>query len=690
MSPLVKQYKIPSEAEQIITAQPTLDGERKNMERAAPHAELPELQAGVRAELRGAGIKFTYPSGSRPLAGYTIKRGIGRGGFGEVYYAVSDGGKEVALKLIRRNLDVELRGVSHCLNLKHPNLVGLYDIRCDEHDDSWVVMEYVGGECLEEIIARNPDGMPIPEVLAWIHGIGAGVAYLHDRGIVHRDLKPGNIFCDEGIVKIGDYGLSKFISASRRSGQTESVGTVHYMAPEVANGRYGKEIDIYALGIMLYEMLTGHVPFDGESVGEVLMKHLTATPDVSRLQEPFRSVVAKALAKDPDKRLRSVHDLLVALPQPAAPQVLVNPLATKPPLSSPPPAPSELVAAQVVDEGEEPVMRVLGQAYGELRKSWRKANLNTPSKVALLVVGVYMLISYAPFWMPGAFAIVVAYAIYLVIRAVVIASSPTAAAPVATPVPPRPPAAPRVAELRPVRTPLPAVPVPRPLPQRRRAMPVRFALPQRTVREKLTELLGSMLLASLVAGVLCVVMALLVDGQPQWNQLLWLGIVGTAGAWLILIPAKFWEGRESDSMHRRFVMLLIGLALGLVGFVADEFLRFNPNWSIVSLPVDAMAGYKQTLFEVTGSPNLKGYLAYFAFLFPVLRWWVQADPLRSTRVSIWGTFCCVFWAWMLQVAWPFPQPWGAMVAAIIAISVQLSSPWVSHEARRASLAAAHR
>ena len=94
-------------------------------------------------------------------------------------------------------------------------------------------------------------------------------------------LKPGNIFFDEGIVKIGDYGLAKFISCSRRSGQTESVGTVHYMAPEIANGRYGREIDIYALGIILFEMLTGRVPFEGESVGEVLMKHLTAEPDLS-------------------------------------------------------------------------------------------------------------------------------------------------------------------------------------------------------------------------------------------------------------------------------------------------------------------------------------------------------------------------------------------------------------------------
>ena len=91
-------------------------------------------------------MKFLYAHGSRPLDGYTIKRGVGRGGFGEVYFATSDAGKEVALKLIRRNLDVELRGVTQCLNLKHPNLIALYDIRTDEQGDHWVVMEYVAGE----------------------------------------------------------------------------------------------------------------------------------------------------------------------------------------------------------------------------------------------------------------------------------------------------------------------------------------------------------------------------------------------------------------------------------------------------------------------------------------------------------------------------------------------------------------
>src|SRR5881394_1631750 len=89
--------------------------------------------------MRGGAMKFTYTSGARPLEGYTIKRGIGVGGFGEVYFATSDAGKEVALKRIQRNLDVELRGVSQCLNLKHENLVDLYDIRYDEQGGAWVV-----------------------------------------------------------------------------------------------------------------------------------------------------------------------------------------------------------------------------------------------------------------------------------------------------------------------------------------------------------------------------------------------------------------------------------------------------------------------------------------------------------------------------------------------------------------------
>src|SRR6476619_5778221 len=111
---------------------------------------LPDSPVAELSRPPGANMKFTYASGSRPLEGYTIKRGVGRGGFGEVYFATSDAGKELALKHIERNLEVELRGVGQCLNLKHPNLIDLYDIKYDEQGDAWVVMEYVAGASLKD------------------------------------------------------------------------------------------------------------------------------------------------------------------------------------------------------------------------------------------------------------------------------------------------------------------------------------------------------------------------------------------------------------------------------------------------------------------------------------------------------------------------------------------------------------
>ncbi|HMF15451.1 MAG TPA: serine/threonine-protein kinase, partial [Gemmataceae bacterium] len=240
-------------------------------------------------------MRFTYSSGQRPLEGYTLKRGVGTGGFGEVYYGVSDGGKEVALKLVRGNQDVELRGVAQCLNLKHPNHVALFDLKTDNHGDHWVVMEYVAGESLGTVLTRHPSGLPTELAQQWFLALARAVGYLHDHGIVHRDLKPGNIFLENGTLKVGDYGLSKFISGSQRNAQTQSVGTVHYMAPEISTGNYNKSIDIYAAGVILYEMLTGRVPFDGESAGEILMKHLTAPPDLSKVPKEFVAVVGKAL-----------------------------------------------------------------------------------------------------------------------------------------------------------------------------------------------------------------------------------------------------------------------------------------------------------------------------------------------------------------------------------------------------------
>ncbi|MCG3132112.1 MAG: Serine/threonine-protein kinase PknD [Phycisphaerae bacterium] len=255
-------------------------------------------------------MAFTFKHGDRVLDQYTIQRAVGRGGFGEVYYALSDGGREVAIKHLRDNPDVELRGVAHCINLKSPHLVSIFDVRKNEHGEYFIIMEYISGASLRDLLTAEPHGLGVAKAVFFLKGIASGLSYLHERGIVHRDLKPGNIFYDDGYVKIGDYGLSKFISVSRHSVQTASVGTVHYMAPEVGSGSYTRSIDVYALGVILYEMLLGRVPFEGASMGEVLMKHLTQQPEVDRLPAPFAQVIRKALAKDPKDRYATVDEMM--------------------------------------------------------------------------------------------------------------------------------------------------------------------------------------------------------------------------------------------------------------------------------------------------------------------------------------------------------------------------------------------
>jgi hypothetical protein len=258
-------------------------------------------------------MAYTFKHGDRPVEGYTIQRAVGKGGFGEVYYAVSDGGREVALKYLRDNPQVELRGVSHCINLKSPHLVSIFDVKKTTDGEYVIIMEYCSGPSLRDLLIAEPSGFEPQKAAFFLREIAKGLAYLHDRGIVHRDLKPGNIFYDDGYVKIGDYGLSKFISVSRHSAQTASVGTVHYMAPEIGSGNYSKGVDIYALGVMLYEMLLGKVPFEGSSMAEVLMKHLTTQPEVDHLPEPFGRVIRKALQKDPNDRYQSVDEMVEEL-----------------------------------------------------------------------------------------------------------------------------------------------------------------------------------------------------------------------------------------------------------------------------------------------------------------------------------------------------------------------------------------
>jgi hypothetical protein len=258
-------------------------------------------------------VAYTFKHGDRPIDGITIQRAIGRGGFGEVYYALTDSGKQVAVKYLRDNAEIELRGIAHVMNLKSPHLITIYDVRHSEEGDPYVIMEYVSGPSLRELLIAEPDGLGAQKAAFFLNGIAKGLSYLHERGIVHRDLKPGNIFYDDGYVKIGDYGLSKHIAVSAHSGNTISVGTVHYMAPEIGSGSYTKSIDIYALGVMLYEMLTGRLPFTGSSMGEVLMRHLSEQPDVSGIPEPFARVIARALAKDPRDRYQDVDEMVEAV-----------------------------------------------------------------------------------------------------------------------------------------------------------------------------------------------------------------------------------------------------------------------------------------------------------------------------------------------------------------------------------------
>jgi hypothetical protein len=255
-------------------------------------------------------MAYRFKHGERPLDDFTIQRAVGAGGFGEVYYAISDGGREVALKYLRDNPHVELRGVSHCMNLKSPHLVSIFDVKRNADGEYFIVMEYITGPSLRDVLIAEPEGLGLQKSAFFVREIAKGLSYLHDRGIVHRDLKPGNIFYDDGYVKIGDYGLSKFIAISRHSAQTASVGTVHYMAPEIGSGNYSRGVDIYALGVILYEMLMGKVPFEGSSMGEVLMKHLTSRPEVDHLPAPFAHVIRKALEKDPGDRYQTVDEMI--------------------------------------------------------------------------------------------------------------------------------------------------------------------------------------------------------------------------------------------------------------------------------------------------------------------------------------------------------------------------------------------
>lgn len=629
-------------------------------------------------------MKFTYASGSKPLEGFTIKRGVGAGGFGEVFYALTDSGKEVALKHIQRNLDIEMRGVKHCLNLKHPHLVALFDIKFDDAGEGWVVMEYVRGENLKEILDRRPSGLPPEEAIRWFRPIAAAVGYLHDHGIVHRDLKPGNIFNDAGTIKIGDYGLSKFISVSRRSGQTESVGTFHYMAPEIGKGVYGKEIDIYALGIMLHEILTGHVPFEGESSQEIIMKHLTAEPDLRGVPEPFRSTIAKALAKDPAKRTGTVEEMLANLglsKNETVVESLHDDVKIERPRQSAPQAEDPIVPPLNSAEPDEPVARAISGGMRSLNDWWNNDNISLLPKILVLVLCSVALIANLGWLIPLGLLAGAAYMVYLLGRTIYLHMNDTPAKSSAT----------QYSTYHPV------VMTRKERAQERRTQKIsrrereRNALAAIPLDLRMKSLVGSFLVSAVSAAVISL-LALILGGvsleaaPATWAPLFgWLTVMTICGSWSVLLVGKLWERNEGDPWLRRFAMVGVGLTLGLIGFAAGNAL-------LLEMPAPgqgAVTGWHENLdlrdwFEtLKRGPSLTTFAIVFGAQFGLLRWWRQADPLRKTRLSLWTLAVTVMTAALINYFTPFIQPWGLILVGAISLVVQISAPWYSPQQREA-------
>ena len=261
---------------------------------------------------------------------YRVDAVLGQGGMGVVYLASHVTlNKPMALKLLRGELAKDAVVVQRFMQearastaIGHPHIIDIVDFGQLPDGSAYFVMEYLDGEPLTTLVKRGR--LPVEEVLPIAEQIASALGAAHQRGIVHRDLKPDNVYLvrrgeDERFVKVLDFGVAKVGGASSKLTKTGMVfGTPHYMSPEQAAGQsVDARADVYALGVIIFEMCTGRVPFDGDTFMGILSQHMFDDPprptDIEGTAGPLEPIIMHALAKKPEDRYPSMDALLADL-----------------------------------------------------------------------------------------------------------------------------------------------------------------------------------------------------------------------------------------------------------------------------------------------------------------------------------------------------------------------------------------
>jgi beta-lactam-binding protein with PASTA domain/predicted Ser/Thr protein kinase len=252
---------------------------------------------------------------------YQVVRKLGAGGMANVYLAEDQElGRRVAIKILndRHAGDEQFverfrREAKNAAALSHPNIVSIYD-RGEAEGTYYIAMEYLDGRSLKELIVQRGPA-PITVSVEYARQILSALGFAHRHGIVHRDIKPHNVLVDaDGRVKVTDFGIAR-AGASQMTEAGSIVGTAQYLSPEQARGTdVDQRSDLYSLGIVLYELLTGALPFNGDTPVEIAMKHLSTIPEAPSAKRPevprdLDLIVTRALAKDPDDRYQSAEEM---------------------------------------------------------------------------------------------------------------------------------------------------------------------------------------------------------------------------------------------------------------------------------------------------------------------------------------------------------------------------------------------